>query len=156
MVFEGERDREAQLLQPSDRPALRRGGDLFLGVARPQFARRLLVLEQVRDDNQDAVGQGDKRFLAAHALFKSLRIGSQKSLLAARSALGGLDERLTQPAIALACFGAQPFARTDLGRWTQARPGDQMALAGALSLTLFRTEARTATQRRFVGTVSRG
>ena len=41
-------------------------------------------------------------------------------------------ERLSQPAIALARFGAQPFASADLGRRTQASPGDQVTRASEL------------------------
>ena len=41
-----------------------------------------------------------------------------------------LDERLAQPAVALARLGTEPFARTDLGGWTQSGPGDQVRLAG--------------------------
>ena len=40
-----ERDREAELLQASDRPALGRLGGLFVGMSRSQFAIALLFLK---------------------------------------------------------------------------------------------------------------
>ena len=59
------------------------------------------------DDDQDAMSQSHQRFLVSHAPAQSLVIGAQKSVLAVCGGVGGLNEGLTQPAIALARFGAQ-------------------------------------------------
>src|SRR6266581_2110275 len=57
LVCRGQRHSEAQVLEPPDGPALGRFENLFLGVARSQFAVGLLFFEQVIDDDQDAMGQ---------------------------------------------------------------------------------------------------
>ena len=114
-LFGSQRNREAQLLEPADGPALGRFGGLFVGMARSQFAVGLALFEQVIDDEEDAVCQGHDGFLAAQAFLESLVVGPQVGVLAACSSVGGFDERLAQPAIALARFGAQAFAGADLG-----------------------------------------
>jgi hypothetical protein len=115
VIFGDQCDSEAQLFEPPDGPTLGRLGGLFVGMTRSQFAVGLLFLEQVIDDDQDPVCQGHDGFLAAHALFESLVVGPQVGVLAARGPVGGLDEGLLQPTIALTRLGAQPFTGADLG-----------------------------------------
>ncbi len=142
MIFGGQRDSEAQLLKPADGPALGGFKSLFVGMTWSQFAIGLLLLEQVINDDQDPVCQGHDGFLAAHALFESLVVGPQVRILAARRAVGGLNERLLQPAVALARLGAQPFPSADLGLRAQSCPADQVPFAGELieSDTQFRND----------------
>ncbi|SRR5579875_1301016 len=95
-----------------------------------QFPVGLLVVEQMINDNQDAMSQGHDGFLVSHALAEPLVIGSQKGLFAVCSGLGSLNESLPQPPVPLACRVAEPFARIDLGCWTQTRPGTKMGFGG--------------------------
>jgi hypothetical protein len=101
-------------------------------VARSQFVVRLVLFEQVIAHDQDAVCQGHDGLLAAHALCESLVVGPQVSVLAARGPVGGLDEGLLQPTIALARLGAQPFAGADLGLRAQSSPTEQVPRASEL------------------------
>jgi hypothetical protein len=78
------------------------------------------------------VCQGHDGFLAAHALFESLVVGPQVGVLAARGPVGGLDEGLLQPTIALTRLGAQPFPGADLGLRAESCPTDQMSRASEL------------------------
>src|SRR5260221_120819 len=132
VIFGGQCDSEAQLFEPPDGPTLGRLGGLFVGMTRPQFAIRLLFLEQVIDDDQDPVCQCHDGFLATHALFESLVVGPQVGVLAACGPVGSLDEGLLQPTIALTRLGAQPFASADLGLRTESCPADHVPLAGEL------------------------
>lgn len=122
--FQG--DLVAQLLQAADRPALGSIVGLLFGMPWSQFTIGLLLMKQVIDDDQNAMGQSDDGFFMSHALAQSLVVGAQVGSLAPRGSTRRFYESLTQPSIPLACFRAQLFACTDLGKRTQTRPGDEM------------------------------
>jgi hypothetical protein len=50
--------------------------------------------------------------------------GTQKGSFTACGSLCGLDEGLSEPAIALARFSTQALASADLGGWAQSCPGN--------------------------------
>jgi len=80
-------------------------GGFLVNMDRSQLPIRLLLFEQMVDENQDAMSQSHQRFLVSHALAQSLVIGAQKGVFAARGGVGSFNEGLTQPAISLARFG---------------------------------------------------
>ena len=73
------------------------------------------------------MGQGDNGFLVSHAFTQALVVGPQVRPLATGGGASRFHEGLTQPSVPFACFRTQPFARTDLGLRTRARPGDEMS-----------------------------
>ena len=77
VVFGGQCDREAELLQALECPALGGFEGLLVGMARSQFAIGLLLFEQVIDNDQDPVRQGHNGFLAAQTFLEPLVIRPQ-------------------------------------------------------------------------------
>jgi len=77
-------------------------------MIRSEFPVGLLLLQEMVNDNQDAMSQSHDGFLLPHALTQSLVIRTQTGALATCSGVGDLNESLAEPSV--------PFSRLVLSR----------------------------------------
>src|SRR5258707_8379982 len=109
---------EAQMAQLPDESLGTRSRVSLLEVVLPQFVVRLAAQDDVIGDHEDAVGQGNHRFLRSPASGNAPVAGCQRCVLHVCGGLGGLDKGRAEPDVALAGAAAALAA----GALVVARP----------------------------------
>src|SRR5439155_26868224 len=103
-------DREAELLQIPHQPPLAAPTVALVEVVAAELLVRRVPLQEIVANAQDAVADGDGRFLLAQARDQPMILCGQVAALLALRGLPGFDQRRPQPLAALARLALLAFA----------------------------------------------
>jgi len=116
-------DLVAQAFEPSHEVLLDHLPIVFVEVVAAQVLIGAAVAQEMIDDDQDTMANGDRRALGSAARSDAAVLGREVGVLAVSGGVGSLDQEPTRVGIAFTCLAAEPLARTFMIARADAHPG---------------------------------